>query len=310
MNTGESASEFRSSSSDGWWLVELDSFKHASAMRIRGLALIGCFGALMSCDGDNPDSSKAEEPPQSPGPSFWDPVPACPSTTAPETIQDDYWRGQFERVNGEVAEAEGCQLVFFGDSITKSWTLLRGDGKEVWEKRFSKYRPINMGNSGDITPVMLYRVTHGNLDFPEGEAPRVAVLLCGTNNYVVTKSAGGEVQWDLGMETPPEEVAQGVRAIAQEFRRRLPDTHVILLGILPVRNPQKWPKCQETNRILASYDYPPDEVTYLDLEEHFTHPDGTLKPELYTDGTHLTTEGYAIMADALMPVIERNIGKP
>jgi hypothetical protein len=39
-----------------------------------------------------------------------------------------------------------------------------------------------MGNSGDITPVMLYRVNHGNLDFPKGQAPRVAVLLCGTNN--------------------------------------------------------------------------------------------------------------------------------
>lgn len=48
-----------------------------------------------------------------------------------------------------------------------------------------------MGNSGDITPVMLYRVTHGNLDFPKDHQPKVAVLLCGTNNFVVTQSAGG-----------------------------------------------------------------------------------------------------------------------
>ena len=25
-------------------------------------------------------------------------------------------------------------------------------GKTAWEKHFAKYRPINMGNSGDITP--------------------------------------------------------------------------------------------------------------------------------------------------------------
>ena len=43
-----------------------------------------------------------------------------------------------------------------------------------------------MGNSGDITPVMLYRTANGNVDFPKGQAPRVAVLLCGTNNYGVT----------------------------------------------------------------------------------------------------------------------------
>ena len=279
-------------------------------MRICRFILIGWMTVLVGCDVESPDSAQAGDPPQSSGPSFWDPVPECSSTTAPETIVDDYWRGQFERVNGEVAQAEDCQLVFFGDSITKSWTLLKANGKEVWEERFAEYRPINMGNSGDITPVMLYRVRNGNLDFPEGKAPEVAVLLCGTNNYVVTKSAGGEVQWDLGMATPPAEVAQGVRAVAQEFRRRLPDTHVILLGILPVKNPQKWPKCQETNRLLASYHYPPDEVTFLDLEEHFTHPDGRLKSELYTDGTHLTAEGYAVMADALMPVIEKKISKP
>ncbi|MGI9244441.1 MAG: GDSL-type esterase/lipase family protein, partial [Verrucomicrobiales bacterium] len=225
------------------------------------------------------------------GPNFMDAVPSSSSTTIPEKIHDDYWYSQFVRVNKEVAQAKDAQVVFFGDSITKAWTLLNAKGKPVWEKRFAKYNPINMGNSGGITPTMLYRATHGNLDFPEGQDPRVAVLLCGTNNYVVTQSHGGEVKWDLGMKSEPREVADGVRAIAQAFRAKLPSTRVIVLGILPVKQQAKWVKCQETNRILAGYAYPNDEVVFLDLQDHFIDPQGQLKPGLFTDGTHLTTEG-------------------
>lgn len=238
-------------------------------------------------------------------PGFWDPIPQSSSTTAPDRIRDGYWRSQFERVNGEIAAAERPELVFFGDSITLGWTDLEAAGKTVWEQRFAKYRPINMGNSGDITPVMLYRVTHGNLDFAAGNEPRVAVMLCGTNNYVVEQSAGGEVRWDLGPDTPPAEVADGVRAIAQEFRRRLPTTRVIVLGILPVKQAAKWGKCQQTNRMLAGYDYPKDEVVFLDLQQHFLDANGLPKAGLYTDGTHLTTAGYTVLADAIVPTIER-----
>lgn len=256
--------------------------------------LLGLTAAQVVCSAD---------PPQ---PDFWDPVPKSPSTTAPEKIHDKYWYGQFMRVNQAVAQAKQTQVVFFGDSITLAWShMLEPEGKLLWDKQFGKYHPINMGNSGDITPVMLYRITHGNLDFPAGKEPKVAVLLCGTNNYVVTKSARGHVQWDLGIDTPPREVADGIRAVAQEFRRQLPTTRVIVLGILPVKNAAKWKKCQATNRILSQYRYPPNEVVFMDLAERFTNKEGTLKGDLFTDGTHLTTKGYQVMADAIAPVIAR-----
>jgi lysophospholipase L1-like esterase len=234
-------------------------------------------------------------------------VPASPSTTVADGITDPYWRGEFDRVNREVAKADGAQVVFFGDSITLGWSIGKAPGKAIWESRFARHRPLNMGNSGDITPVMLYRVTHGNLAFAQGQAPRVAVLLCGTNNYSVTQSDSGKVKWDLGLDTPPQEVADGIRAIAQKFRCRLPITRVIVLGILPVKNQEKWKKCQETNRILAGYEYPKDKVVFLDTQDRFTNPDGTLKADFYTDGTHLTTKGYEVLADALEPVIDRLI---
>ena len=107
----------------------------------------------------------------------------------------------------------------------------------------------------------------------------------------------------------PEDVAQGVRAIAQEFRQRLPRTRVIVLGILPVKQPKKWERCQETNKVIAGYHYPRDEVVFLDLKDTFTNADGSLKAGLFLDGTHLTANGYRVLADALQPEIDRLIAK-
>lgn len=281
------------------------------AMACAGIGLMPLLAvgqAEPAKQGSTATPQAAADPAATARPDFWDPIAVCPSTTAPAEIRDDYWRGQFERINQEVAQAQNPQLIFFGDSITMGWTMLNANGKQLWNQHFAKYQPINMGNSGDITPVMLYRVTHGNLAFPAGKAPRVAVLLCGTNNYTVVQSDGGKEKWALGIDTPPREVAEGVRAVAQAFRKQLPATRVILLGILPCKQPEKRAKIQESNRILANHHYPKDEVVFLDLAKQLTNADGSLKSELYTDGTHLTAEGYKVMAEALRPEVERLMG--
>ncbi len=147
---------------------------------------------------------------------FWDPIPSHPSTTPPTEIEDNYWNGQFERVNTELSQASNTDMVFFGNSITWYWTQSIATGQPVWDEFYADYNPINMGNSGDITPVMIYRLTHGNLDFPRGEDdPKVAVVLAGTNNYLVCCSAGGAVDHGTGPNTTSLQVADGVRAIIQ-----------------------------------------------------------------------------------------------
>ena len=236
-------------------------------------------------------------------PNFWDEIPVSPSTIVPKEIKDGYWHGEYQRVNQQVAQANKTDLVFFGNSITWAWSLGPGTGESIWKKNYSAYKPINMGNSGDITPVMLYRVNNGNLDFAKGKQPKVAVLLCGTNNFVVTKSAGGDVQWDLGADCPAEDVAQGVRAIAQVFRRRLPQTRVIMMGILPVSDKTKWYKCQKVNAINAALSYNDNEVVYLDLQDRFLQSDGSINTQLFTDGTHLTLKGYRVWAKSMDGIV-------
>jgi len=243
-------------------------------------------------------------------PGFWDEIPLFSSTTMPPKVEDDNWNSEFQRVNREVSLAEGANMVFFGDSITWNWSIGSAAGKDVWNENYSKYKPINMGNSGDITPVMLYRVTHGNLDFAESRQPKVAVLLCGTNNFVVIQSNGGREKWDLGARGPPADIANAQRAIARIFRRRMPETRLILMAILPVDDKIKWAKCQQVNAINATVDYNRNELAYIDLQDKFLLPDGTINRSLFTDGTHLTTEGYRVWAKSIEPLVESFMNAP
>ena len=243
-------------------------------------------------------------------PHFWEEIPPSPSTTRPAVVLDDYWNSEFQRVNREIAAAKEPQLVFFGDSLTWSWTLGPATGKEVWEKRFAAYHPVNMGNSGDITPVMLHRVTRGNLDFPAGIHPKVAVLLCGINNFGVTSSAGGKERWELGKDCPPEEIAQGQRAVAQVFRRKLPRTRLIMIALLPLADRAKWEKCQRVNALQEAVGRDDNEVVFLNLKDRFLQPDGVPDKALFTDGLHLSAEGYRRMADGLAPVIDGWVKAP
>lgn len=241
---------------------------------------------------------------------FWDEIPISPSTTLPSVVLDDYWNSEFQRVNREVAAAQNTHLVFFGDSITWSWTLGPATGRKIWKNQFAAYNPINMGNSGDITPVMLHRVTRGNLDFADGQHPRVAVMLCGINNFAVAQSAGGKEKWGLGPDCPPEDIAQGQRAIAQAFRRKLPQTRLIMMALLPVADTAKWGKCQRVNAINASLALDSNEVAYLNLQDSFLQPDGTINKTLFTDGIHLSKEGYQAWEKGLSRVIEKFMKAP
>jgi len=241
---------------------------------------------------------------------FWDEIPRSPSTTLPSAVLDDYWNSEFQRVNREVAAAQDTRLVFLGDSITWSWSLGPATGREIWENQFARYNPINMGNSGDITPVMLHRVTRGNLDFADGRYPKVAVILGGINNFIVAQSAGGKEKWDLGPDCPPEDIAHGQRAIAQVFRRKLPQTRVIMMALLPVADTAKWRKCQRVNAINASIALDSTEVAYMNLENSFLQPDGTINRALFTDGIHLSKAGYQAWERGISPVIERFMKAP
>ena len=71
------------------------------------------------------------------GLNFWDAIPETSSTVSPDAIHDGYWHSQFQRVNKAIAQQDPAQVVFFGDSMTLRWTMLKAEGKPIWQKHFS-----------------------------------------------------------------------------------------------------------------------------------------------------------------------------
>jgi lysophospholipase L1-like esterase len=114
----------------------------------------------------------------------------------------------------------------------------------------------------------------------------------------------------LGPDCPPEDIARGQRAIAQVFRRKLPQTRVIMMALLPVADSAKWQKCQRVNAINAKLALESDEVAHINLQDSFLQPDGTINGALFTDGTHLTQEGYQAWEKGISPVIGRFMKAP
>jgi len=175
------------------------------------------------------------------------------------------------------------QLVFLGDSITAGWG---GNGKEVWAKAFSNYKPLNFGIGGDRTQHVLWRIENGELD---GIKPKAAVVMIGTNNSA---------------SDPAEGIARGVTRIIETIRAKQPQAKILLLAVFPRgEKPSPNPgrdKLKQVNAIIAKLDDGKN-VFFLDIGGKFMQPDGTLTREIMPDFLHLSAAGYQIWADAIGP---------
>jgi enterochelin esterase-like enzyme/lysophospholipase L1-like esterase len=180
------------------------------------------------------------------------------------------------------------QLVFIGDSITEGWEKA---GLPVWQRYYEKYNAVGLGFGGDHTENVLWRLQHGEVD---GIAPKVAVLMIGTNNT-------GDRQDD------PKATAAGVKAILDELRRRLPDTKVLLLAVFP-REEQPSGSLRRlnarVNEIIAGF-ADGRKVFFADINAAFLNPDGTLPRDVMPDLLHLSEKGYGIWAGKLEPVLQK-----
>ncbi|MCX5688350.1 MAG: GDSL-type esterase/lipase family protein [Planctomycetota bacterium] len=201
----------------------------------------------------------------------------APSATAPVDRADDWWKQRQAAFNERVkqaAEKGDAGMLFIGDSITQGW---EGEGKEVWEEFYAKRNAINLGIGGDRTEHVLWRLDNGNLkglDNPKaGAAPKVAVIMIGTNN--------------VG-NTEPADTAAGVEAM------------VLVLGIFP--REEKPGKAREKNtkvNEIISKLADDKSVFYMDIGASFTETDGSLSKKIMPDFLHLSKDGYRRWAMAI-----------
>ncbi len=179
-----------------------------------------------------------------------------------------------------LAKEGKAQLVFLGDSITAGW----GRNKEIWEKAFGEYQPVNFGIGGDRTQHVLWRITNGELD---GIKPKGVVLMIGTNNASSDSAEG---------------IAKGITKIVQTIREKQPQAKILLLAVFPrgekAENNASRDKLIEVNKTISKLDDGKN-VFYLDIGSKFTQPDGSLTKDIMPDFLHLSPAGYQIWADSI-----------
>lgn len=226
------------------------------------------------------------------------PAPAAPRADVAAPRPDYFQFAHMHEMHRDRGRAAPVGLLFLGDSITEAWWNVA----DFWWHRYGAHRPANFGISGDRTQHVIWRLEHGALDHL---APRVTVLLIGTNNTDVN--------------TAPEIVA-GIRRILDLLRDKTPSTRVLLLALFPRGprtswngQPDNWEHrmavIREVNAALARLD-DGDRVRFLDLGRIFLDADGRIPAALMPDQLHLSDDAYHHWADAMQPLLDEMLAAP
>ncbi|MFY8052002.1 MAG: hypothetical protein ACOVP2_05255, partial [Armatimonadaceae bacterium] len=94
--------------------------------------------------------------------------------------------------------------------------------------------------------------------------------------------------------------------ICQEVHRQLPQTMILVLGILPRADASRLKVSPDkVNYHLQTRLHPRDYVDVFDAGNAFLTRTGELRKELFSDGLHPNKAGYAILSDAIAPHVTR-----
>ena len=187
----------------------------------------------------------------------------------------------------EIARRGNIDLLFVGDSITDWWAQPQR-GQSVFNQYFGQMRTANFGIAGDTTQGVLWRMRNGEL---EGFQAKLIVFMLGTNNINRNENA---------------DIAEGDRAIIEEFKKRQPQAKILVLGIFPRNADPNSPFRASIKEINAKLATMADnrQVFYMDIGDKFLSPDRSISTEIMNDGLHPTTKGYQIWAEATIDRIK------
>lgn len=221
------------------------------------------------------------------------------ATTPADRLKENWWARRHVAILETVQAEPDAELVLLGDSITQNYEKASPPDENfrpTWHRFYEPRNTLNLGFSGDTTANVLWRLDHGEVD---GLKPRAVVLLIGTNNTAHGQTA--------------EETERGIDAVIMKLRGKLPQSAILLLGILPSAvSLSKSTADAEVNRYLArSYEAGP-KVTYLDIGSAF-YRNGLLDTEIFYDPRlknprpplHPDTSGQRRMAEAIEPTLAR-----
>lgn len=165
-------------------------------------------------------------------------------------------------------------VLLAGDSITEAW---------LWNGDKLPFETSNHGVSWDTAEGLKAR-----LPFLLKHSPDHVFILIGTN--------------DIGYNHSADHVAQNVADVIRNFQKEKQDTQIYVQAILP-REAQSMTLVNAYNSALSSLSQDLG-INFVDMNEAFASPDGTLRADLTDDGLHLNAQGYALWAEFLINTVE------
>jgi lysophospholipase L1-like esterase len=225
-----------------------------------------------------------------------------PAVVPTDRLSVGWWAARHKEIVADVASHPDAQLLLIGDSITNNYDKTEPpnqDFQPIWQQYYAARKALNLGFSGDTTANVLWRLDHGEV---EGLHPKLAVVLIGTNNTALGETA--------------EETEAGIDAVVADLRHRLPETKVLLMGILPTELPSRERNFDVNSYLIGHYAGGEDPlVSYIDVGVVFyTH--GEFDSSLFYDPTltpprsalHPNAMGQRLMASAIELAVARLMG--
>ena len=214
-----------------------------------------------------------------------------PAAVVPTPQTESWWTARHEHALARIRQGE-VDLLLIGDSITQGWA---DEGRRIWDEYYGHRRAVNLGFNSDRTEHVLWRLDHGEI---EGIAPKLAVVMIGTNNTGARHD-------------PPGETAAGIQAILTTLRTRLPGTKILVLGLFPrgasVDDPLRRLNQAINDRVRAYADN--QQIFFLDLSRHFLDDRGRLSQDLMPDYLHPNERGYQVWANGMEEMIKTLLGE-
>ena len=165
---------------------------------------------------------------------------------------EQWWMARHEQKIKD-SQVKVYDVVIFGDSIVHKFET---DGLRSWQSLNQTHAVLNLGFSGDMTEHVLWRIQNGELSHVTASK---IILMVGTNNT--------GLRFDSAQDT-----LLGVQAIVQEIQVILPDTRIIIIGLLPrsrkpghkfrIRN-------QDVNMLMQSWVISKSHVSFENIETEF-----------------------------------------
>ncbi|MEH1998982.1 SGNH/GDSL hydrolase family protein [Nostoc sp.] len=188
----------------------------------------------------------------------------------------DDWKSLLALEARAIAQGQGANhlSILVGDSLSMWFPREKLPTGKLW---------LNQGISGDTSSGVLKR-----LGAFSATRPNVIYIMAGIN--------------DLRKGASDETILRNYRRIIRRLRQAHPQAQIIVESILPTRLPKLSNSRIRHINIQLTLIAKQEGANYLNIYSWFTDMEGNLRPELTTDGLHLSQEGYDVWRSALQQI--------